>query len=288
MTANSRIASRVQRSWDWRASGNFIGGGIGSGLILWSTLFALGGFDSSLLMLLGLALVGAGLFCVWLEIGRPWRALNVFKHFSKSWMSREAWVAPLLFLSGAATWLFEPLLIWPTTLLALAFLYSQSRILQADKGIPAWRHPRCAQLIVTTGLTEGCGLLVLLMPFVSSASKVAPLSWGLLLVLLSIRLIIWNHYRHGLTQANAPLASRKQLTRIDRGFLWAGHLIPAVLLVAALIRPETAMLAGILAFVTGAWMKYTLICKAAHTQGFSMQHQPVRGQPAPRRKTAPA
>lgn len=275
-SSNSRISSRVQRNWDWRAAGNFIGGGVGSGLIFWSALLSPLGFDSLLLMLLGLALVGLGLFCVWLEIGRPWRALNVFKHVSTSWMSREALVAPLLFGAGACTWLFEPLLVWPTALLALLFLYSQSRILLADKGIPAWRHPRCAQLVIITGLTEGCGLLVLALPLIDQ-----PQPWigALMLLLLIVRVLAWRNYRAGLHQASAPQPSQKTLAALDGKFLWLGHIIPAALLLLALLIPAAAMLAGILAFASGARMKYVLICKASFVQGFSMPHLPVRGQP---------
>ncbi len=283
--SSQRISSRVQRNWDWRAAGNFIGGGVGSGLILWGALIGLFGIDPTWLMLAGLALVGGGLFCVWLEIGRPWRALNVFKHVSTSWMTREACVAPLLFAAGAGAWLLEPLLIWPTALLAVSFLYSQSRILQADKGIPAWRHPRCAQLVVVTGLTEGAGLLLLMLPLLAEF-RFGPVL--LLMPLLAARGYLWHLYRTGLAQASAPPAARRALAQINFSFLVLGHLLPLLLLVASLIVPQLAlpasMVAGLLAMLSGAWMKYNLICRASYTQGFSMQHMPVRGQPSPHRQ----
>ena len=50
--------------------------------------------------LAGLALVALGLIAVWLEIGRPLRALNVLFHLRRSWMSREALAAVLLFPLG--------------------------------------------------------------------------------------------------------------------------------------------------------------------------------------------
>lgn len=270
------IGSRVQRNWDWRAAGNFIGGGVGSGLVIWSVLMSPLGYPLSPLLLAGLGLVAAGLFCVWLEIGRPWRALNVLKHVSTSWMSREAWVAPLLFLCGLASWLFMPLLAWPAALLAGAFLYSQSRILQADKGIPAWRHPRAGRLVVVSGLTEGAGLLALLLPLLDRDQTLVS---GLLLVLLGLRAFVWRHYLAGLAEARVPLASRKRLGAIDRGFFWGGHLLPALLLCLSFLWPAVAIPAGAIALLAGAWMKYTLITKAAFTQGFSLQHVPVRGQP---------
>ncbi len=54
------------------------------------------------LILAGLALVGLGLFCVSLELGRPLRALNVIRNPRTSWMAREAWVAGALFPAGLA------------------------------------------------------------------------------------------------------------------------------------------------------------------------------------------
>ncbi len=284
-SSNSGISSRIQRNWDWRAAGNFIGGGVGSGLIFWATLFSPLGFDAQLPMLAGLALVGIGLFCVWLEIGQPWRALNVFKHMSTSWMSREAMVAPLLFGTGAAAWLFEPLLAWPTALLALLFLFAQSRILRADKGIPAWRHPLCAPLVVITGLTEGAGLLSVALPLIDQPQ---PWIWALLLSLLALRIWAWRNYRAGLEQASAPPACQKTFAAINTKFLWLGHLVPALLLALALALPEAAIVAGLLAVLSGAWMKYILICKASFIQGFSMPHLPVRGQSSSRRPTSAA
>ncbi len=53
-----------QTSWDARAAGNFIGGGAGAGLIVFAALSGAQGPALTGLMLAGLALVGAGLFCV--------------------------------------------------------------------------------------------------------------------------------------------------------------------------------------------------------------------------------
>ena len=75
------VAPWRQRHWDWRAAGNFIGGGSGTGLLL-ATIVAVA-FELPLMLfgLLGIALVGVGLICVWFETGRPFRApLNVLFH----------------------------------------------------------------------------------------------------------------------------------------------------------------------------------------------------------------
>ena len=83
-------APRQQYQWDWRAAGNFMGGGAGAGLLLFTQLSGVKGIAAIVLVLGGLGLVGLGLFCVWLEIGRPLRAMNVFFNARTSWMSREA------------------------------------------------------------------------------------------------------------------------------------------------------------------------------------------------------
>jgi len=57
-----------QTNWDWRAAGNFIGGGAGSGLIMFTALAGIQGTAAAVLLLVGLALVGVGLACVWLEL----------------------------------------------------------------------------------------------------------------------------------------------------------------------------------------------------------------------------
>ena len=133
-----------QASWDGRAAGNFIGGGMGSGLIVCTALSMPAdapGAARALLLLTGMAFVGCGLLCVWFEIGRPWRALHVFFHPRRSWMSREAFVAPLLLVATALAAWGVAAATWPAVGLSLAYLLCQSAIVQAAKGIPAWREP---------------------------------------------------------------------------------------------------------------------------------------------------
>ncbi len=95
-----------QQSWDARAAGNFMGGGAGSGLHRLRGARAAG---RRWLLLAGAALVGLGLLSVFLEIGRPLRAMNVVRHPARSWMTREAMVAPLLFAAVAAAWFAGPM-----------------------------------------------------------------------------------------------------------------------------------------------------------------------------------
>ena len=272
-----RMLPRQQRNWDARAAANFICGGAGGGLLLATALASAHGEDLRALVVVGLALVGIGLAAVWLEIGRPWRALNVYRNAATSWMTREAMVAPLLFASGAAAVVFNwPAAFWIAGLLGAVYIYCQARMLYANKGIPAWRHTSCVGMIVATGLAEGAGL-------VCAAALVWPglASFGILLaVLLAARLLAWRRYLASLRDTGVPTGTLNALNALDVRFVWLGHVAPAVLGVAAGLAglPLLAVLAGVLAAAAGGWFKYTLVCRAAFTQGFALPRTPSRGE----------
>ena len=277
----NHVAPQLQRYWDWRAAGNFVAGGTGGGLLVFAAAVYVAGIDMAFLILVGMALIAAGLTCVWFEIGRPWRALNVVRHFGRSWMSCEAAVAPLLFAVGALALLTgQGALIVLTGVLGAAFLYSQARILAADKGIPAWRHPRCLPLVVATGLTEGAAVLAMCAPLLPG--KVVTTLAGALVVLLAVRAVFWKRYLAGLRASGAPAGSVSVMSGIDLRLGMLGHLLPAVLLFAALFGAGGAaylVIVGGLLSLYGGWMlKYNLIRRAAFTQGFVLKHLPVRGQ----------
>ncbi len=268
-----------QTNWDARAAGNFMGGGAGCGLLLFATAAGAQGTLRVVLVIVALALIGVGLLCVWAEIGRPWRALNVFFHPQTSWMSREAAVAPLLMASGAAS------LLWPqlqplAAVLAAVFLYCQARILQACKGIPAWREPMTVPLVAATGLAEGAGLYWILAPWWGQGNI---LSWLTLGALLLLRFVLGSAWRRRLAAALRPAPLRA----VDRTALgWkAGSLLPlALVLIGAAAPPLPSvaalllqLLAGLLALGGGALFKFMLVTKAGFNQGFALPHLPVRG-----------
>jgi phenylacetyl-CoA:acceptor oxidoreductase 26-kDa subunit len=285
MSMDKLIKPRRQTNWDWRAAGNFIGGGSGTGLLLFSAITAVGGAFYPLLFLAGLGLVGAGLLCVWMEIGRPLRALNVFRHAQTSWMTREALVAPVLFLCGAAAaWTGGTAWLCAAALLALLFLYCQARIVRAAKGIPAWRAQASVPLFVVTGLTEGAGLLAAVL----SASGVKQPPWlaVALLALLAVRIWAWRAYRQELRTSKTPNQALAALDKADLSFSWTGHAAVATLLFATLVpggSNGTWMIgiAGALAVAGGWLLKYTVIVRASYNQGYALARVPVRGSGVP-------
>ena len=273
-----------QTVWDWRAAGNFIGGGAGSGLIVFAALSHILGGNAILQFTCGSALVAFGLLCVWLEIGRPMRALHVFFHPQRSWMSREAFVATLLLPSGIAAAAGIRGVWAVAALLALAYMYCQARILKASKGIPAWREPRLVPLIVVTALSEGAGLFLLSSPLSGSASAALLIVTGVLLI---VRWVLWRVYRRQISRRIA-LPALNALDAAARWLQWLGTLAPLLLLALSLtllasaampppVALAVAALGGVGALLTGAWFKFSLITRAAFNQGFAISQLPVRG-----------
>jgi len=283
LRAAELASPKQQRNWDWRAAANFICGGAGGGLLFCAAFAGLGPVAMRAAVLLGLALIGCGLTCVWFEIGRPWRALNVYRHIASSWMTREAIVALFVFAAGGLALLTaHVLLIVLAGILGLGFLYSQARILAANKGIPAWRHPRSIPLMVATGLAEGAGFLACVLSLSPDGVGV-PLLAGLI-VLIGIRTFFWKAYFGALQADGAPDGTLKALGAMAPRLLLVGHALPAVAAIAALAgmpgRAGLAFAAGTLT-VGGGWLlKYTLVRRAAYTQGLAVQRIPVRGQGA--------
>ena len=267
-----------QTNWDFRAAFNFMFGSAGAGLLVVAAFSGAAGNALRIEMLLGMALIGAGLISVWFEIGRPLRAMNVGFNPFTSWMTRESYAAGLVFALGlGAVWLASRPLAQAAALAALLFAYCQGRILQASKGIPAWRVPALIWLIFTTALAEGAGLFVLLaVLFAAPGGGVL----GYFSLALIARALAWSIYRDGA----AKISVRAALATLDRSgriLIQLGTIAPLALLLAGWLAPEAvriaAPLAGIAALATGWQFKFVLITRAAYNQGFTLPHLPVRG-----------
>lgn len=270
-----------QTSWDARAAGNFIGGGAGSGLIIFTALSGAQGTGAALLLLAGLALVGLGLTCVWAELGRPLRALHVFFNPRTSWMTRESIAATVLFPVGAAAaagaYYGVAAIAWVAAVAALAFIYCQSRMLQAARGIVAWREPRAVTLLLSTSVAEGAGLFWLLQAWHGHRGAGLALLFAALLL---VRAGVWFAYRQRLNGK----AARRALRALDHGgraLLIGGTALPLALLAVAFGTGAASValtaLAGVAAALAGAYLKFVLITRAGYNQGFALRELPVRG-----------
>ncbi len=285
---NKGTVPKLQRSWDLRAACNFIGGGTGTGLLVFVAISAVLGWPYALAGLVALAFIGFGLSMVWLEIGKPLRAINVFFHPQTSWMTREGIVAlPLFALVALALLLvltlpdldvLAAMVMALAAMVGLGFLYCQARILRAAKGIRAWSEPAILPLILTSGLAEGAGVYLVLAGLLG-----APQLWAcaLSLVLCGARYAAWRHYRIQLAANGAPVDSLIVLRDAEPLAAWLGHAVPAVLLVLALagvLPGALGALAGIALAATGWYVKVLIVLRAARSNGFAVAHTPVRGR----------
>ncbi len=290
MTATLDGSPRLQRSWDSRAALNFIGGGAGSGLLVAAGVALAGGQPYFPAGAVAIVFIGFGLSMVWMEIGRPFRALNVFLHPQTSWMSREALVALPLFAFAGATLIVDQVVSLPLQLrlpvaplglaaavLALVFLFCQARMLRASRGIPAWREPSLQIVIIVSGIAEGLGLLLALGSLIAASP-----TWivATTLVALVARAAALEGYRRRVKLTIPEPA----VTVLSRASVWVhllGHLLPAILLIGSLMVPSSvvsAAVAGLALFATGAWLKFVVVRRAGFTQGFSIPFVPVRGR----------
>lgn len=268
----------LQQHWDWRAAMNFIGGGTGTGLLAASAMASLFGAPVWPFVLLALAFIAGGLSMVWLELGRPWRALNVIFHPQTSWMTREALVAGPLFATAlAAAWFDSSLLALIAAAFGLIFLYCQARMLHGGKGIPIWRENLSIPLLMSTGLVEGSALLAMVSAFIYPPVTIGAING--MLVLIIVRSLVWRKYRRKLV-GNAPTQALAVLTRLTLPFIVLGAALPVVLVIGALLAPQLSIflypLAGLNALIAGWMLKFSIVTRAAYNQGYALAHTPER------------
>lgn len=268
------VQARLQRYWDIRAAGNFAFGGTGSGLLMAAAIGRMAGMDTRIAIFAGLLFVGIGLFCVWLEIGKPWRSINVFFHPQTSWMTREAVAALFLFMAGAGAMWVDARLVYAAAILALLFLYCQARILLASRGIPAWSRKEIVPLILIAGVTEGAALWAL------TGGEATHLA-GVLMVLAILREVAREFYRRALVARKAPVGTLAWLHSREEKILMAIRLTAIVMLGASSLGVSSDGLlhvAALLTLLNGWAIKVGIVVRAAFQRGFIIEHTPARGR----------
>ncbi len=282
------MVGKRQAFWDYRAAMNFILGGMASGLMVvaWFA-HAVGLLAPEALLRIdtvAAAVMGVGLFFVFLKIGRKARFLYVLLRPQSSWMTRETWCVALVYPALAASYAWPGALHWALALVGLGaagFLYCQARILHASKGIPAWRAPLVPPMLVASGLFEGLGLLAALSLFesmhVSPVIVLAPA--GLLLVIVNTW--AWRCYVDSAKSNGIGPLARRDLEAASPWVHWFAHGLPLALLLACLAFAPAAhllaALAGLSAAAGGACWKFVVITRACHQQGFALPMMPQRG-----------
>lgn len=269
-----------QTLWDYRAAMNFIFGGMSSGLALTAWLAHVAGvIDGAALRTIyvcAAALMAVGLFFVFLKIGRKARFLNVLRRPTTSWMTRETWCVAAFYPAVVANLLWpHPVLDAVAAFAAAGFLLSQAGIVYASKGIPAWRAPLAPWVLVATGLFEGLSLLALA---ALSMGRTTALLAAAGIVLALVNALLWSRYRATAKAKGIGPLTRRELDRINGMLLVVGHATPALLFaLTAAIGPPAFLGAAAGALAGGALLKFVLITRACHRQGFALPMLPQRG-----------
>jgi phenylacetyl-CoA:acceptor oxidoreductase subunit 2 len=272
-----------QQHWDWKAAGNFIFGGFGTGLFLFAGLVSLREPASALLGWPALALVALGLFLVLLKIGRPLRFIYVLRQPGRSWMTREAWIAAGFFPLGAlASWMESPMLMLVAAALGGCFLFSQAMILREAKGIPAWRSSLVVPLILATGLAEGSGLFLAATVLLPSLRSLAEIGAAVAVMTAALRGWTWRAYLTRLRNEGAPLRSIAALNGFGSWLFAFGLVLPTAAIiagafVATVLEGMFFLLAGLGIAGAGGALKFILVTHAGYNQGFALVHTPMRG-----------
>ncbi|HEX9074000.1 MAG TPA: 4Fe-4S dicluster domain-containing protein [Pseudolabrys sp.] len=271
-----------QQHWDWKAAGNFICGGIGSGLFMFTAIASLRYRELAPLGWAALGFIALGLFLVLLKIGRPLRSIYVLRQPQRSWMAREAWIAAAFFpLAGPALWSQVPALLIVSAVVAVLFLCSQAMILKEAKGIPAWRIVWILPLMIATGVAEGSGLFLAAIAQLSTLLPLAPAFAIITIVLAVLRGWIWRSYLAAFAAGGVPTRALMVLHGYKRWFFAVGLFLPlALVIIGLMMTPAAAPLfaaAGLCVTVSGGVLKFILVTRAGFNQGFALNHTPVRG-----------
>jgi Fe-S-cluster-containing dehydrogenase component/DMSO reductase anchor subunit len=271
-----------QQHWDWKAAGNFICGGMGSGLFLFTAVAGLHYRELVPLGVFALGLVALGLFLVLLKIGRPFRSIYVLRQPQRSWMAREAWIAAFFFpLAGLALWSQSPALLMAAAGIAALFLCSQAMILKEAKGIPAWRVFWVLPLMIVTGLAEGSGLFLAVAAQTAVFDPVTQRVGIIAIALAALRAWIWRSYQAVLAAEGAPTRTLAVLHDFRLWFFIGGLAMPSALIIPGVTLGTAPgvlfAIAGMCIALTGAALKFTLVTRAGFNQGFALVHRPVRG-----------
>ncbi len=283
------LVGKRQVFWDWRAAMNWCLGGMASGAVvmLWlgSLIAPPAPQEHAVLNFLFAVVMGLGLFFVALKMGRKMRFWRAIMRPRTAWMSRELY-AVLLFAPPVLIGLVRPLpsiFAW-AAIAAFLFLVCQARILYAAKGIPNWRAPLIPWMIVATGLFEGTGLLALIAGATGATETARAMLAiaGVVLALLNVGL--WAAYRASAGTAGIGALSRRVIAGASPLLHFAGHGLPLVMFLLALLAPagSAAFLAvgGVAAIGGGLFKKFTVIVGAGYHQGYALGKIPQRGSGA--------
>ena len=283
------ISATKQREWTWPAAANFILGGAGAGFYLLSFLNMVFERDLSLTAqpvlfgMLALLIMGLGFVFLITEAGRPFRGRYLLCHLQTAWISRETlaitFFAPAVLLDQ---FLPHPFFKTWAALAALAFMITQGFIVYSSRAVPTWNVSIMPLFFISSGLTSGSGMALLL-----AAHGMLPIGGALVLISLLcviFNLIIWFLY----LRCSSAFDFRSATQALNRPFMTfiiivLGHAFPILILLLFQILsflgmeealPGTIVMASGIAVIIGvAAQKAGIILSAGITRKVVLKFQ---------------
>ncbi len=246
-----------------------------------------------------LALISAGLMSSTLHLGNPRRAWRAFSQWRSSWLSREGVLAVAAFLPlCAAAWLsiFEDRYVqWiglAGTVAAMAVVYCTSMIYASLKSVQAWHTPLTSLAYLAFAAAGGLSLACLFAAIAGAVNPFLALSAIVALAAAWTVKIAWRNRLRNMTPLSTPESAtglgeighvrllerphvtenyltremgyrvaRKHADKLAAIAVIVGGVVPALLLLAAMVAASAAMtlvalaLAGhVVGMLTERWL----------------------------------
>jgi DMSO reductase anchor subunit len=264
--------SQKQNAWRVPAALNLTLGGMGAGFYLVTLLLVLpesSGWTQSLMQtavfkLLGPVLVCLGLLSLTTDAGQPLHSIYLLTNLRRSWMSREALAGGIFIIAAGLDWLIpNPVLRGVAALSGLIFMVAQGMIVSRASNVITWNAPMVPLFFLTCGLATGSGLMLIVLSLFTAPSAISLPLVGLITALANA--LVWTVYlrtpgeafQHGVE----PLRQRNSVALT----IGVGHLLPIVLLIAALAMPQplTVAAAGLALIFGGVRQKFGFAFKGS-------------------------
>ena len=264
------IPSKKQKAWGWPAAVNFILGGLAAGFYILCFLDQL--LQESIFVVsmppickaLAPVLLGMGFLALTFEAGRPRRAFYLLRNLRASWMSVEFLTGMVFMLSAILSMVINhPVFPMVAASSALIFLVSQGMILCKARAMPAWNVSLMPILFLTSGLSMGSGLVLLL-----SALHLLSLSGTFLsvsLICVAMDMAAWLLYLYWSGDRSFLSATRVFRHPIVITFnTGIGHAFPVLLLLFEVtsgmkFQDSIVLLAGFAILIGGAVRKMIVV-----------------------------
>jgi DMSO reductase anchor subunit len=257
--------SQKQNTWQLPAALNLTLGGMGAGFYLVTLLLTLpesSDWTQSLMQtavfkLLGPVLVSVGLLSLTTEAGHPLHSIYLLTNLRRSWMSREALAGGIFIIAAGLDWLIpNPALRGVAVLAGLVFIVAQGMIVLRANSVITWNVPTVPLFFLTCGLATGSGLMLIVLSLFSAPSAMSLPLVGLVAAIANA--LVWAVYLHTPGEAfQRGIEPLRQLNSVALT-IGVGHLLPIVLLIAALAMPQplTVAAAGLALIFGGVRQKF--------------------------------